>query len=244
MHRFFAELTGIEPGARVTLPQDEAAHASRVLRLRAGERVGLLDGLGLSAEGRLVEVGDRVTAEIIGSLPSAEPRLRVALYQGLPKLDKLDWVIQKSTELGVDRIVPVRFARCDARELSAERVTRGNKVSREASKQCGRAWRPPVEPLISFDELVKRLSGARLSPAFLLWEQAVEPFVEQFTKRALDAESVSIIIGPEGGVSEAEADRLIGAGVLAVSLGSRILRTETASLAALALMMGLSGDMG
>ncbi|GHU72821.1 ribosomal RNA small subunit methyltransferase E [Clostridia bacterium] len=253
MHRFYADLTDAASGARITLPVDEAVHAARVLRLRAGERVGLLDGLGNSVAARLVEVGSNVTAEIVEPLPPNEPRLRVTLYQGLPKLDKLEWIIQKSTELGVDRIVPVLFSRCDVKELSSDRVTRGNRVAREASKQCGRAWCPTVEPLITFEKCVARVNNDRLNgsgQAFLMWERATDPFVKRFLEcmSSSDCESAldqaSIIIGPEGGISDTEAERLISASALAVSLGSRILRAETAPVAALALALGLSGDMG
>ncbi|MDR0397146.1 MAG: 16S rRNA (uracil(1498)-N(3))-methyltransferase [Oscillospiraceae bacterium] len=242
MRRFFAELDGVAPGSLVTLPKDEAAHAARTLRLRAGDRVGLIDGLGSSFAAVLVEAGERVSAEIVESLPPNEPRLRTTLYQGLPKLDKLERIIQQSTEIGVDRIVPVLFERCDAKIFSKERAARGNRIARESSKQCGRAVCPPVEPMISFDECAARVSLEE--NAYLFWERAVEPFAEQFAKRPPGLRRASIIIGPEGGVSDAEAERLVRAGAIPVSLGSRILRTETAPVAALALMLGLYGDMG
>jgi 16S rRNA (uracil1498-N3)-methyltransferase len=243
VRRFFAELPDASAGTLVTLPVDESLHASRTLRLRPGERVGLLDGRGVSVAATLVGTGGRVAAEITGPLPSAEPRLRVTLWQGLPKLDKLERIIQKSTELGARRIIPTLFGRCDVRVFPAERVTRGNRVARESSKQCGRAWCPPVEPLASFDECVARVGGGGAA-AYLLWERASEPFAECFAKRPPGMDRAIIIVGPEGGISDEEAERLQGAGALAVSLGPRILRTETAPIAALALMFGLSGDLG
>ncbi len=248
MHRFYVEqLPGEAPpeaGSSILLPPEEARHAHTVLRLRTGARVELIcDGRRLLAE---VEKGaqNAVALKCLEPLPSTEPSLAVTLFQGLPKGDKMDMVVQKATELGAVCIVPVLMNRCVARPSEKDlkkRQERWTRIAREAAKQSGRCCLPRIEiPL----EL------SRLGEAFPLPQVLIAPWEEAsgFGPRALfDAcphpASLGILIGPEGGIEPAEMEQLKAWGFLPFTLGKRILRTETAGLAALAAVMSLYGEM-
>ena len=156
MHRFFVEQPIGEVGETVTLTREESEHAARVLRLRAGESVRLLDGEGLY-EAELAEVNDRAaTAVITAACPSPEPCARAVLWQGLPKADKLELIAQKATELGAWALWPVEMQFCVAKadkagraEQKRERLTR---IALEAAKQSGRAHVPQIAPARSFGD--------------------------------------------------------------------------------------------
>ncbi len=240
MQRFFALRDPLDPLA-ARLDSEEWHHARDVLRLRVGEEVAL------NLEGRLYlsHFNEENRFILVSPLPDTEPDLKVTLFQGLPKGDKMEWIVQKCTEMGVNAIVPVNMTRCVARwdQGSVPRKTeRLNRVAREAAKQSGRGLSPEVEAPISFDALVRRLSG--FDSALIPWENA-SGFGPAAFWRGLASRPVSLalVIGPEGGLTEEEVDALCLAGGKALTLGRRILRTETAGLCALTALMALSGNM-
>lgn len=150
MHRFIVQ-SGLERGEEALLSPEEAAHASRVLRLRPGEEIELMDGAGRLFAAELTSVSrEAVSARVKEELPSRESEIEVTLLQGLPKAEKMDWVVQKATELGVARIIPVRMERCVVKldEKDAQkRRERLQRIAAEAAKQCGRRarrwWKRP-----------------------------------------------------------------------------------------------------
>ncbi len=237
MHRFFAERTGENTAV---LPPEEENHALRVLRMAAGDACqALLEGQ--VYEAAIEETSPRVTLSLGEMLPSPEPGVKVTLYQGIPKGDKMDYIVQKCTEAGVTRIVPVSFSRCVAqwggKDAEKKRV-RYQRIADEASKQSGRAVSPEIGLPISLRQLCEQLPRHALS--LIPWEEERGNGIRQKWREETD---VAIVIGPEGGISPDEAAQMRQAGGRTVTLGPRIFRTETAGLAALISLLTLSGDL-
>ena len=220
--------------------QQEAAHALRVLRLGPGDRCCAIVEEALYAA-RVLQTAPQVTLALEERLPSPEPSVSVTLYQGLPKGDKMEYIIQKCTEAGICRVVPVLFSRCvakwDARDAE-KKLPRWQRIAQEAAKQSGRAALPRIEPPLTLPQLCQALPGHAL--ALAPWEESRGNGIRRYFSGQRDA---ALIIGPEGGVAPEEMARLAQAGALPVTLGPRILRTETAGLAALVSLLTLSGDM-
>ena len=238
MPRFFIDGTA---DGRAYIAGADALHIAKALRMRPGEALTLCDGKGTDFDGVLETVTDRqVTVRISASRPSqAEPTLAVTLYQGLPKGDKMDWIIQKAVELGVTAVVPVAARRSVARlEGEADKKQeRWQRIAAEAAGQCGRGMLPSVERPLSWSQALSRLSG---EPALVFYEGGGRPLRELVTP---STRRLSVFVGPEGGFDPEEIDAIRRQGGGVATLGPRILRCETAPLAALTLLMHLSGNM-
>lgn len=241
MHRFYLEggLSDI-----VRLSPEDARHASSVLRLSPGDTVELLSD-GARALAVLTAVAPEETlCRVTGAMPSTEAALHVTLYQGLPKADKMELIVQKAVELGACRVVPVRMKRCvvqlDEKD-GKKKQERWQKIAREACKQSGRCALMPVEAPISFAELARRLPSH--AAALVPWEDAAGFSLRAFHASHENVRDIAVVIGPEGGMGAEEVDALRAAGGLPVTLGPRVLRTETAGLAAVSALLCLYGDM-
>ena len=238
MPRFFIDGTA---DGRAYIAGADALHIAKALRMRPGEALTLCDGKGTDFDGVLETVTDRqVTVRISASRPSqAEPTLAVTLYQGLPKGDKMDWIIQKAVELGVTAVVPVATRRSVARlEGKADKKQeRWQRIAAEAAGQCGRGMLPSVERPLSWSQALSRLSG---EPALVFYEGGGRPLRELVTP---STRRLSVFVGPEGGFDPEEIDAIRRQGGGVATLGPRILRCETAPLAALTLLVHLSGNM-
>ena len=238
MPRFFIDGTA---DGRAYIAGADALHIAKALRMRPGEALTLCDGKGTDFEGVLETVTDRqVTVRITVSRPSqAEPTRAVTLYQGLPKGDKMDWIVQKAVELGVTAVVPVATRRSVARlEGKADKKQeRWQRIAAEAAGQCGRGILPAVERPLSWNQALSRLSG---EPALVFYEGGGRPLRELVTP---STRRLSVFVGPEGGFDPEEIDAIRRQGGGVATLGPRILRCETAPLAALTLLMHLSGNM-
>lgn len=238
MPRFFIDGTA---DGRAYIAGADALHIAKALRMRPGEALTLCDGKGTDFDGVLETVTDRqVTVRISASRPSqAEPTLAVTLYQGLPKGDKMDWIIQKAVELGVTAVVPVATRRSVARlEGKADKKQeRWQRIAAEAAGQCGRGMLPSVERPLSWSQALSRLSG---EPALVFYEGGGRPLRELVTP---STRRLSVFVGPEGGFDPEEIDAIRRQGGGVATLGPRILRCETVPLAALTLLMHLSGNM-
>lgn len=240
MPRFFVE--NID-GEQLTITGDDARHIGRSLRMRPGEELTLCDTCGTDCLCVVETVCESaVTVRALERRPSdTEPSVEVTLYQGYPKGDKLETVIEKAVELGVTRIVPVLTERSVARpddKSAARKLERWQRRALEAAKQCGRGRIPQVEPMIPFSALPDRMKAH--DTALFCYELGGRPFAEALVE--VDG-NVGIFIGPEGGIAHGEAQALLDAGTVPVTLGKRILRTETAPLAALTAVMLLTGNM-
>ena len=234
-----------EVGAVVPLPKDEAKHALKVLRMSVGEELCALDGQG----GRFSAVlesahGDSAEVRITGQLPSNEPGVKVTLYQGLPKADKLDFIVQKLTELGAGCVVPVKMERCvvksDAKD-GKKRQERLQRIACEAVKQCRRACEPEVAEPLTWKQCFARMAQHDL--LLVPWEDAEGYNMKKAFAEHPEAKDIGIVVGPEGGMSEAEVEALREQGAKIVTLGPRILRAETAAVASVTMAMTLWGDL-
>jgi 16S rRNA (uracil1498-N3)-methyltransferase len=177
----------------------------------------------------------------------AEPSLEVTLYQALVKSDKFDFIVQKCTELGVSRIVPVQTDRCiskpDDSSLS-KKIVRWNKIAKEAAMQSGRGVVPVVEDAVSFDEALEAIGKSDCG--FLCYENSPHVPIDEIyngCKKKKEVKTAAFLVGPEGGISDREAEKAREAGVILASLGPRILRTETAPLCVMSSLMLMSGNM-
>ena len=239
MHRFFADDAGVQEGVAY-LGEEDAQHALRVLRLSVGDEVELVCAPARYLARIEDTDGGRVRLRVQDELPGTEASTRVTLYQGLPKADKMEWIVQKSTELGVHRIVPVEMARSVVRLEGKDAA----KKAERWQKQCARVSVPQVEAPQRLSALADAFRA--LDVLIVPWEDAQDGSIAAClapyeVQRALN---VGILIGPEGGISAEEAAWLREqAGAKLVTLGARILRTETAALAAQAIVMALRGEM-
>jgi 16S rRNA (uracil1498-N3)-methyltransferase len=233
-------------GDSVAITGDLYGHLVRVLRITTGERFILADGRGKQVEAEMgrIERGS-ATALVQRQLPEEAPAagLAVTIYHALPKGDKLDLIIEKGTELGAAAFVVFigerSVARPDRQRLKG-RLERWRRIALEAARQCGRNDIPGVE---FADSLATALQASNQEVRLLLWEEERSATIGPLLRQPSPA-SVGIIIGPEGGISPEEAAEAQAAGYRAVSLGPRILRTETAGMAVLAILQALWGDMG
>ena len=242
MHRFYAnEETA---GGIVSLAEEDARHACTVLRMKPSQQAEIIHG-GERWLAEFLSVSPReAVLKLLSPLPSTEPALSVVLYQGLPKSDKMDLIVQKAVELGVSRIVPVLMDRCVSRpdpKDSVRKLERWRKIAREACKQSGRCILPGVSEIHSLKEVIRDpgLPEAVIVP----WENADSCGPLAFCKSHPGLSSVGILIGPEGGIDPAEIQLVSASGFIPVTLGKRILRTETAGLAAISAIMCLYGEM-
>lgn len=225
------------------LPADAAHHASRVLRLRVGDAVQLFDGAGHECHGLIAELsGKRV---LIGNVKrvevTRESPLHTVLAQALCGSEKMDWIIQKATELGVSEIQPLDTERSVAR-LSAERAEKRmahwQQVAISACEQCGRNVLPVIHPPADIMAWLQTMRGVAHSKFILLPEGATA-----LAAQAKPAGKAVLMIGAEGGFAPAESDTALLCGFTAIRMGSRVMRTETAALAGLTALQLLWGDM-
>lgn len=250
MHRFFVEPDQII-GSAAVISGSDAHHINDVLRLCPGKRIIICDGDGYEYTGEIIKAGkDEVAARIVLVMKSrSEPPVRVILAQGMPKkAETLEMVIQKATELGVCRLVPLISERTVVRpkeEKLEKRWTRWNRIALEAAKQSRRAKVPVVDFPCTLKEFLDSVSRDTLCLIPYEMEKSVG------IREALEWEAskgfnrpVVIIIGPEGGFSPGEVDEARRAGAVPVSMGPRILRTETAGITALGIVLYELGDLG
>lgn len=241
MPRFFQDFSGGDT-ARIT--GQDAIHIHRALRMREGDTLILCDGRGTDYTCAITAFeGEDVILAVQSVSPSCgEPTLAVTLYQGLPKSDKMEWIIQKGVELGVHRVVPVvtsrSIVRPDGGKGDKKRV-RWQKIADEAAGQCGRGILPAVSAPLSWAEALEDLQK-RAVPAIVFYEGGGQPLKELFVPGQKEA---AVFIGPEGGFAPEEIRQLEALGVKTATLGPRILRCETAPLAALSALMLLSGNL-
>ena len=241
MPRFF--VTGVPENGKLTLRGEDAHHAGRVLRLREGECVTLCDGAGVdySCVIETIDEGEVVCRVLEQMRSMAEPNTRVTLYMALPKGDKMELIVQKAVELGVHEIVPYLSKNCVSRpDKTEKKVVRWQKIADEAAKQCGRGILPRVAPVATVAEAIEQ--AAQCEIALFFYENERETGLRDALVGGV-GQTVSMLIGPEGGFDPREAEAAAQAGLKSVSLGPRILRCETAPIAALAAVMYAGGNM-
>ncbi|WP_248581124.1 16S rRNA (uracil(1498)-N(3))-methyltransferase [Nocardioides sp. InS609-2] len=227
-------MADVRPGATVEVTGDEAHHAVAVRRLRVGESVVLTDGAGTSATGEVTSTGKRVfsvTVHSIDVLPAPTPAITVV--QALPKGDRGELAVEMLTEIGVTRIVPWAAARSVAvwrGERATKSLAKWRATSREAAKQARRTWFPEVADLANTADATALVRAADL--VVVLHEEAAQPL-----PAVGDAAHVVVVVGPEGGLTDEEVAAFVAAGAVPVRLGSEVLRTSTAGVAAVAALL-------
>jgi len=235
---------GAIEGVEVSLPPDLARRLATVLRLKRGDRVLLADGRGRDYEVEITALTPRSgSAAVVVERPSPpEPRVDVVLYQSLVRPQRFELILEKGTELGVARFVPLLSGRAQVKtESGSQRADRWRRIVTEAAEQCGRGRVPAVDPPLAFAQAVRTAPGLRLLP----WEEERSLGLRSCLRAARPKPAaVSVFIGPEGGFSDEEAALAREAGCVAVSLGPRILRSETAGIVAAALVMHELGELG
>ena len=237
-HRYFT--TEISDGT-ATLRGADAHHLARVMRARLGDTVILCDGNAVEYTATITGFGDEcVEFRVEPGYPSAaEPSVEVTLLAGYPKQDKLEQIIKHGVELGAAHIVPFFSRYCVAAPKKEEQKNeRYNRIAAEAAKQCGRGRIPQVEPMLHFSQAVERMKCEPL--AILFYENADQPLHQAL--RSGVGGRISLMVGSEGGFEPSEAGFAVENGLMALSLGSRILRCETAPVAALAAILYAAGE--
>ena len=245
MHRFFV----IDDNGIIRLRDDDVRHAQRVLRLGPGDEIEAVFEA-QRWEAAILTSGETVQIELKEKLEDTEPGSDITLFQGLPKAEKMEWIIQKGTELGINRFCPVMMERSvpmPDRKNAARKQERWRTIATEAVKQCGRSRIPAVDEPVG---LKAALQALRNTDVLLVpWEGSIagqSPAIHDVLKPLKEQSrlSVGILIGPEGGISETEMQWLqSNVKATAVTLGPRILRTETAAIAATVLVLEALGEM-
>lgn len=241
MPRFYCP-PPIPPSGSFDLPPDAAHHAARVLRLREGDPVQIFDGLGNEGHGVIAEIGGKrvVISGIAAIGMDRESPLKVLLAQALTSSEKMDWVLQKATELGVTEIQPLATERSVARltaERAEKRVEHWQQVAISACEQCGRNTLPQVYAPLDIMVWLQQMRELPITKYILLPEGAAS-----LPAQAKPQGKVVLLIGAEGGFSQAESDSAMHCGFASIRMGSRVLRTETAAVAGLAALQTLWGD--
>lgn len=234
----------LAPGAAIELPENAAHHARDVLRLSEGDEVTLLNGLGGEYRARLAQVAKkRVEAQVVEFFQrESEAPYPITVAQSLATGDKMDWVIEKSVELGASAIVPLAAARSVLRldaARAAKRAQHWQAIVRAACEQCGRNRLPEVQAVTSMQDW---LGAQRAAPGLKLMLSPVHPKQFSELEKPLPGTPITLLIGPEAGLSDAEEAAAQGAGFVPILLGPRVMRTETAALAALAAIHARWGD--
>lgn len=216
-----------------------------VLRLREGDALEVFDGRGGAYDATVTRLGAGEARLRLGPRREAAPRRRISVVQGLPKAEKLELVIQKGTELGAAAFAPAFAARSVVKldaSRAQDRTRRWQAIAEEAARQCGRADVPAVHPPRPLVEAVKALGAARV---LVLDEEERASLLREAYAMAAPSEALALVVGPEGGLTREEVAALVAeAGAVPVSLGPLVLRTETAALAALAVLRHLDGELG
>jgi len=238
MRCFYLPNSDLCSGATVHIPEELRKHLQTVLRLRAGDKVQLFNGAGQVATSVLRE-NSEIELEDVVTHPA--PLCSLVLVQGLPKGDKLELVLQKGTELGVNEFhltVMERSVGLLKSDRKQKRLDRWQKIVQEAARQSRQYYLPQI---VTDTTLTAALSTVEADLKLLLWEDSAKPLQEVLPQ--LHPQRIAVVVGPEGGISKQEAEQAMARGYQAVSLGPRILRTETAGLAIMTILQYLYGDL-
>jgi len=238
MHRFFSNSTNI------AVQKDDVNHIVNVLRLKIGDEINICDNSSIDHLCRISALSKSVVeVEVIISAPNAcEPRVQITLFQGLPKSDKMDLIVQKCVELGAVRIVPVECSRSIAKISgnADKKIARWQSIAESAAKQSGRGIIPEIGDVTSFGATIEQMKGYDL--ALMPYELENECSISAAIKNHPEINNLAIFIGPEGGISNEETELAKAQGIVPVSLGRRILRCETAGFCALTLSLAFLGE--
>ncbi len=246
MPKFFVSPDKVS-GNTIRIDTGDVQHITKVLRLEVGDTVTISDSTGTDyeAEISLLEKDAVICSILSEKKNSSESNIAVTIFQALPKGTKMEYIIQKNTELGVVKIVPCALSRCVVKldnKDAKKKCERWQKIADEAAKQSGRGVIPKIGDVMSFKDAANEMKKSDF--CFVPYESEEDTGLKKLLKMHTDAVSISFMIGPEGGFAPEEIAYLDDMGIKRVTLGPRILRTETAGEATLAILMYELGDMG
>jgi 16S rRNA (uracil1498-N3)-methyltransferase len=233
------------PPERLRVGGERYHHLARVLRVRPGQSVEVFDGAGRAFPASVAAVDEDSVELVLGEPRHELPQRRITVVQGLPKAEKLEWIIEKATELGAAAILPVSTARAVARleaDRAGKRIARWRRIAEEAARQCGRADVPEIREPRALASLFEAIGAD--TRVLVLDEAERERRLSQAVSAQPRLAPLALVVGPEGGLERAEVAALISGGAVPVTLGHNVVRTETAALAALAVIRHLDGQLG
>lgn len=239
MPRFFVDKENIN-GDIITVLGDDVKHIKTVLRCTEGDPLTVCDGVGNDYFCTIKAIGNKEITLFVDTFQKSktEPKTKITLFQGIPKSDKMETIIQKCVELGISEIVPVKTERCVVKleegKKTVQKTERWQKISIAAAKQSERGVIPEIKEPISFKEAV--LLAKNFDGAIIPYENEKENGIRNFIK-AFKGETIAFFVGPEGGFDETEIELAVSNGIMPVTLGERILRTETAGMATLSILL-------
>jgi 16S rRNA (uracil1498-N3)-methyltransferase len=243
LHRFFIQ-SKLSEDTEIILKDDYAHQIVRVLRMSPGKKIILLDNTGWEYDVYLSEISQNVVKGIIQEKRwvDREPRIRLVLYQSLLKNENFEWVLQKCTEIGVSSFVPILCERTIRKDFNGK-PERWLRIIQEAAEQSGRGRLPTMHPSLKFEDALAGVNKYQL--AIIPWEQAKGPGLSSVIGGLVSRNpTLAIFIGPEGGFSESEIEMAINRKMVVITLGKRILRSETAAMVTSALLLQTFGEMG
>ena len=222
-------------GGMAELSGDDARHLTRVLRAEGGQRYEITDGQSAYLAEIAEAHGQRVVFRVVEPIASTPPAVRITLCAALVKFDRFEWTIEKATELGVEAILPVEAARSEKGllEASRKRAARWQRIARESSQQARRVAAPRILEAVPFESALGQPAGHR----YFLDENAAPPLLRVLPAVHTAGDSVALLVGPEGGWTDAERNQAAAAGWQPAGLGPLVLRAETAAIAALAVVV-------
>lgn len=236
MPKFFVSKQQI--ANQITILDEDAKHIKTVLRAKPGEEMTVCDGEGTDYFCKINAVAEKeILLDILEKKPcQTEPAVKITLFQGLPKADKMDMIIQKCVELGIDSIVPVvterTIVKLDKKEQ--KKIQRWQKIAESAAKQSGRGKIPCIQNVLSFSQAIEE--SKKLCSAVIPYEKELQRGIKEFVK-TFSGDTLGLFIGPEGGFSLEEIQQAQKEGILPITLGKTILRTETAAIVATAILL-------
>lgn len=238
MYKFFVEYYQVK-GNKVNIIEEDKKHIANVLRMKIKEKILVTNKTTLETyECEIKNIDkEKVECNILKKIElDVEPKVKVDIYQGLPKSDKLEYIIQKSVELGVNRIIPVNMEYCISKIKDEEKKNeRWMKISEATAKQSKRNIIPKVEKSVDMNYVYEQIKNYDL--VLVLYENEEKTTIKEVLQRENNINNIAVIIGPEGGISKKEIEKLEENGAKIVTLGKRILRTETAPVTVLSIIM-------
>lgn len=239
MSKFFIPRENISPDSLIITGED-VKHINRVLRMGVGDVITCCDGMGNNYDVQISSIGTEICCKIIEKRKcDTESNLHVILIQGIPKASKMDYIIQKTTELGICEIYPCELSRCVSKIDGEKKIQRWQKIAEEAAKQSGRGIIPNIHNPIDISRAIEVLKSCDI--AFVPYECAEKKYLKPLLSSFKNPRTVAFMIGPEGGFDKSEVEKLDE--IPTISLGRRILRTETAGEAVLSMIMYELGDI-
>ena len=216
-----------------TIENEQFHYLSNVRRFSVGDEINIFDGLGNSYKARIDNIDKKsMKGTITSSKTFVLPNKKISLYTAIPKGERFDWLIEKASEIGISKIVPVIYIRSVVKELSENKIERYKKISIAASSQSWRADIMSLEQPIKFNETVEKISAQKDTLNILPWESEEDKNILSLLNENKEIKNINIFIGPEGGFDKTEIDIALKNGFKTVTLGKNILRVETAAIVA------------